>query len=851
MDVTVQNTTSDHYSEQIGDSFGLRPLLIAAVVILTTTLTAMVSSTFFAAYKNRQAIEIELQDRAVMLARSIDLRLQVYQTAVMAIAQSNSLQDNLDIVAIANEMQRLEDLFGGWFVVTIDGAPFNTLPTAEAQTAPASGLNSSEVTAAEGDSLRVRWSVISDAFLEPISNELGVAAVMPIDSSRSVADFVKVLVTLRKITTWVEEATLAEGEFATLADGSRRVIARSRGTNELISSGLPDWYIRFSAGRDSGVTVGPPAAGSSPQIFALQRLEVAPVWTVTVSRPLPSVLSSTIRSAWPGLSAFFVFLISSGFAAFILDRMRNQSVAASKACAATERERLLVEIRAADARKARLMAVLAHDLRTPLIAILAALDILGVGRDSKSWAQILERTQRNGHEMLQLIDDVLELARLGTSELIVSSEPFFPAMVLEEVAELVRAQAAKQDTEVVTQIGELPPLQGDVAALRRILINFATNAVKATKGGSVLLSVTADQQGPDGYLVTFSATDTGHGISAEDIPRLFQDFGMLERQQVEQYGTRLGLAICRRLAEAMGGTLGVESTVDEGSRFWLKLTLPEADSAKAHSIHGRKDPTRVLSGLRVLVAEDHDTIRQLTCAGLARCGAATTEAVDGTEAVALANDNQFDLILMDLRMPQLDGAEAAKRIRSGGGPSATARIVGLTAHQESATAAMLSNFAIEACLPKPLDLQQLAELWLGTAKPTPNLPTPENFDNETMASLRDVDGGALLVRTLRQLSGEIVAARTELAKLIYDRDVEGSKQLSHKLAGFCDFLGAHYLSDELKDFETLTEADNTEYLVSKLKKTQEVMDRTRKEADRLADEIDSELDSAAGNDNLS
>lgn len=374
--------------------------------------------------------------------------------------------------------------------------------------------------------------------------------------------------------------------------------------------------------------------------------------------------------------------------------------------------------RAADARKARLMAVLAHDLRTPLVALLGSLDLLRDGLDPMTQKQLVERIQGEGQGMLRLIDDVLDLARLGAGEARLRPVPVVPAALAEAVAALIRPMAADNGTKVVVDAADMPPIMADDAALRRILLNFAANAVKATKGGHIRLTVEAGPPGPDGRAVSFAVSDTGCGIAAADMPLLFRDFGMLDREDARMQGTGLGLAICRRLATAMGGEIAVESTPGVGSCFRLRLRAPEAEvqasvAASPGASPGADDPTAALDGLRVLVAEDQETIRQFTCMKLARRGAQLVEAADGVEAVERAAAERFDLILMDLGLPRLDGAAAAARIREGGGPSARAPIVGLTAHDTPPGAAMPSDGTMDACLPKPLDLPRLVALLHG------------------------------------------------------------------------------------------------------------------------------------------
>jgi CheY-like chemotaxis protein/HPt (histidine-containing phosphotransfer) domain-containing protein len=368
-----------------------------------------------------------------------------------------------------------------------------------------------------------------------------------------------------------------------------------------------------------------------------------------------------------------------------------------------------------------------------------------------------------------------------------------------------------------------------------VLLNFATNAVKATQGGRILLSAQADPPDQAGYRVTLAVTDTGIGIADSDIPRLFQDFGMLGRNGgLAEEGTGLGLAICRRLADAMGGTVGVTSAPDQGSRFWLALTLPAA-KAPAAPVPDNAGSTAILRGLRVLVADDHDTIRSLVCRGLRDSGAITTEAADGKAAVDLAQAQPFDLILMDLRMPLLDGSEAALRIRRGGGPSAGAQIIGLTARQTPATAIEYRNIAFDGWLGKPLELQKLVALLYQAAPQPENLPEmTDAFDDEKLRQLQAVDGGLLLAGALESLTEEIIEARDQIALLLAKGDGLAASRLAHKLAGACDFLGARALSARLRSFEAMArQDDNLPRLLAELPHLVAALDLARDQIARL------------------
>jgi signal transduction histidine kinase/CheY-like chemotaxis protein/HPt (histidine-containing phosphotransfer) domain-containing protein len=817
-------------------------VIVSTALVLSLTLATIMAATFVVVSIEQRSTEVALQRKAYSIGRSIDLKLSTYHAALLTVAESSALREEFDLAQIERQARRVGALFGGWFVITSGDEQvrqlMNTLFPDGALPEPYPRTDYPELRRAEEESLRSGRSVTSDAFRGRLANQLIVSTVTTIttpDDSSAALGFV---VTLDDITAWLMETELEEGEFAAIADGSRRVIARSQDNEGFLLADLPDWFIAFSEGRNSGVAVGPPLYGGAPRLFAMHRLEVAPGWTLAVSRPLPSALSAAYRSPWPALSGLFVLLLGTGIAALLLDRLRARAEVLRVAREVAERERLLEEVRAADARKARLMAVLAHDLRTPLVATLGALDLFRDGTDQSTQARILQRVKADGHGMLNLIDDVLELARLGAGEARLRPEPFAPIALLTQVGDLVRPSAERHGTEVVVQVDDLPILRGDVASLRRVLLNFATNAVKATRGGSVQLSATLVSAGADGPTVTFAVTDTGCGIAPEDIPRLFRDFGMLDRDGPTADGTGLGLAICRRLATAMGGEVGVESTLGEGSRFWLRVTLPDADNAVSDPGDETDDPSAVLAGLKVLVAEDHDIIRQLTCADLARAGMLATEAADGVIAVELAEAGEFDLILMDLQMPRLDGDEAAARIRGGGGPSAQARIICVTAHQAPEIALMLSDLAFDACVRKPLDLSQLAALMQGIPTSSTAAVSLEDFDADNLTQLRETDGGALLTRTLKSFAAEIERTRTDLAALIAKRDTFGAGRLVHKLVGFGDILGARTLSAELRKFEDLIRDDDIEVLEGALEWIDGVMVKTQVQVDHLIEETE-------------
>lgn len=224
---------------------------------------------------------------------------------------------------------------------------------------------------------------------------------------------------------------------------------------------------------------------------------------------------------------------------------------------------------------------------------------------------------------------------------------------------------------------------------------------------------------------------------------------------------------------------------------------------------------------------------------LARAGMLPTEAADGIVAVELAEAKKFDLILMDLQMPRLDGDQAAARIRGGDGPSARARIFCVTAHQSPEIALMLRNLAFDACVRKPLDLAQLAALMQEIPTSSTATMSLEDFDADNLKQLRKTDGGALLTRTLKGFAAEIETTRTDLAEMISKRDTLEAGRLIHKLVGLGDVVGARTLSAELRKFEDLIRDDDIVALEGALEWIDDIMAKTRVQLDHLIAEQES------------
>ncbi len=365
-----------------------------------------------------------------------------------------------------------------------------------------------------------------------------------------------------------------------------------------------------------------------------------------------------------------------------------------------ERERELSEARrvaeAAARTKAAFLANMTHELRTPLTAVLGFARLVERRADVGEESQALVRRILNaGEALLHTINDLLDFSRLEDGQVEIRPRPVAVAASARQTLELLAAQAGAKRLALRLTIDPATPERAllDPDRVRQVLLNLTGNAVKFTDAGTVAVEL-APSVG--GAALVWSVTDTGPGISAEGVERLFVRFSQVEGGG-NSGGAGLGLAICKGLVDAMGGTIGVESAPGRGSRFWFSLPMVAADAAEA------VDEEAVdVNGRRVLVADDNPSNRLLLRTILQAFGVEVVEARDGDEAVVLAGGGGFDLILMDLRMPGLDGISAARRIRDTAGRRRTP-ILAFSADRDPPLDAGLFRGAV----PKPVEPETL------------------------------------------------------------------------------------------------------------------------------------------------
>lgn len=465
-------------------------------------------------------------------------------------------------------------------------------------------------------------------------------------------------------------------------------------------------------------------------------------------------------------------------------------------------EQELVEARdkalAGEKAKADLLAVMSHEMRTPLNGVLGTLQLLSNTELTQKQEKYVGVMETSGKLLLDHVNNVLDISRVDAGMVEAANEKFNLHTLTESVVDGLAGQAkARGNTLSLAHLGApVRQVIGDEARVRQILFNLIGNAIKFTENGSVTVEVETSGESDQ---VEFRVIDSGIGICQSDLDRIFEDFVTLDASfQREVEGTGLGLGIVKRLVTMLGGEIGVESAQGEGSVFWFNLPLEKI------ATHITTTPIDIGAGgapgqfaAKVLVVEDNEINRMVVREMLLRHGCEVTEAQDGHEGVLFAQNVVFDLILMDISMPKIDGVTAAKTIKAENGPNQKTPIIALTAHAMPDDVQKFGEAGMLDVITKPISAERLREV-LGDVLDT----TPKHEVSSQMDELKDAFGAEKANELELQAKHQLIEGFAELDSLVATQSPrENISALAHKLAGTAAMFGIEPALTELRNIE--------------------------------------------------
>ncbi|MDB5941072.1 MAG: putative histidine kinase, unorthodox [Ramlibacter sp.] len=465
----------------------------------------------------------------------------------------------------------------------------------------------------------------------------------------------------------------------------------------------------------------------------------------------------------------------------------------------TERKKAEEEIRqakelaeGATRMKSDFLANMSHEIRTPMTGVLGMLDVLAADKLTPVQQRYVERIRASGRHLLNVINDILDFSKLETGKLELERIDFSMPELFDRLEPMTRHLAVERGLHLAFELEPDVPavVRGDPTRLTQVLLNLVSNGLKFTDRGSVTVR-TSQVRGDDapGMRLRFEVSDTGMGIEAGTLSQLFAPFVQADSSTARRYGgSGLGLAICKRLVEAMGGSIGATSEPGAGSRFFfdLPLELGEARAVVRRGAAAAAPP----QPRRILVAEDVEMNRDILQAMLGKQGHALVFATNGAEAVEKVQQDVFDLVLMDVQMPVMDGVEATRRIRRLQGPARGVPIVGLTANVMARDRDAYLEAGMDGCLGKPIDWDELsAAIGRHGEPPRPATvaePAGVLVDVQVLADLGRVVGD-YEVKSLVRLG--IAAYRDYCAGMGTAAGAADLRSGAHKLKGSAGTLG--------------------------------------------------------------
>ncbi|MBU2020307.1 MAG: response regulator, partial [Bacteroidetes bacterium] len=454
--------------------------------------------------------------------------------------------------------------------------------------------------------------------------------------------------------------------------------------------------------------------------------------------------------------------------------------------------------------KERFLANMSHEIRTPLNAISGFASLLAKEKMDPKQKEKVDIIHQSSHHLTELINQILDLTKLQSNKMIVENTAFNLATEVSWISKIMENEVEKRNNKFSMQVGEAVPnhLIGDPMKLKQIILNLCSNAIKFTENGMVELNIQSVQLNNQEIELRLKVSDTGIGISQEKQATIFDEFEQAETSTQRQYGgTGLGLSITKKLVELMKGKLYLQSEMGKGTTISVHLPFSISDKEINSKTLVSKSEFKLLKGKNILIVDDEPFNRKLLSTLLQQQNVFTNEAINGQEAIEKIQQDHYDIVFMDLRMPVMDGITAVKIIRKELMKSKDELvIIGLTANAQMVDEQTYLNAGFNAYMEKPFTEDKLIEALLKKHPMPDEIDELPLFDLTNLKQLSNGDG-EFFEEMISSFIETTLSGMKDLNKLSKAKDWNNVAEIAHKIASPCSHLEAKKMHELLRTIE--------------------------------------------------